>query len=172
MMKLNSNVACIEYKNKVILANKLTGMWLRITKEIYNYFIKALELNYERKDFVRSFMREEDQIYMCTYGNCQNLVSKYHIRYDGYVYACQTIEDRKYSLGHIDQISEFDKITNNNLMLMIEDLLKFNHKCRRCKVMPFCWKCPVEIMEYTKNGSMREHCNTVHDNLFHVIWEE
>lgn len=56
MMKLNSNVACIEYKNKVILANKLTGMWLRITKEIYNYFIKALELNYERKDFVRSFM--------------------------------------------------------------------------------------------------------------------
>lgn len=64
MMKLNSNVACIEYKNKVILANKLTGMWLRITKEIYNYFIKALELNYERKDFVRSFMREEDQIYI------------------------------------------------------------------------------------------------------------
>ena len=39
-------------------------MWLRITKEIYNYFIKALELNYERKDFVRSFMREEDQIYI------------------------------------------------------------------------------------------------------------
>lgn len=33
MMKLNSNVACIEYKNKVILANKLTGMWLRITKK-------------------------------------------------------------------------------------------------------------------------------------------
>ena len=66
MMKLNSNVACIEYKNKVILANKLTGMWLRITKEIYNYFIKALELNYERKDFVRSFMREEDQIYRKT----------------------------------------------------------------------------------------------------------
>lgn len=33
-------------------------------KEIYNYFIKALELNYERKDFVRSFMREEDQIYI------------------------------------------------------------------------------------------------------------
>ena len=399
MMKLNSNVACIEYKNKVILANKLTGMWLRITKEIYAYFIKALELKYERKEFVRSFMREEDQTYigklldkmeeigilgdaeflfpksiafeitnrcnltcthccfsagkqgeemttqkvteilqkiikwkpdkititggepllrndllehlkflreafegtiilatngtlihegnisdiiqyidridisvdgvdeescrkirgrgvfgkvlksvellklngfdsislsmvltedkekledqfldlnrklgtfpvlrriswigralenqkqltssqilyehgaeikkdeknMCTYGNCQNLVSKYHIRYDGYVYACQTIEDRKYSLGHIDQISEFNKITNNNLMFMIEDLLKFNHKCRQCKVMPFCWKCPVEIMEYTKNGSMREHCNTVHDNLFHVIWEE
>lgn len=95
-----------------------------------------------------------------------------NVAHDGYVYACQTIEDRKYSLGHIDQISEFDKITNNNLMLMIEDLLKFNHKCRRCKVMPFCWKCPVEIMEYTKNGSMREHCNTVHDNLFHVIWEE
>ena len=64
MMKLNSNVACIEYKNKVILANKLTGMWLRITKEIYAYFIKALELNYERKDFLRSFEREEDQIYI------------------------------------------------------------------------------------------------------------
>ncbi|MBM6804655.1 radical SAM protein, partial [Mediterraneibacter glycyrrhizinilyticus] len=45
----------------------------------------------------------KDEKNMCTYANCQNLVSKYHIRYDGYVYACQTIEDRKYSLGHIDQ---------------------------------------------------------------------
>ena len=39
-------------------------MWLRITKEIYAYFIKALELKYERKEFVRSFMREEDQTYI------------------------------------------------------------------------------------------------------------
>ena len=67
MMKLNSNVACIEYKNKVILANKLTGMWLRITKEIYNYFIKALELNYERKDFCSLFYeRGRSNIYRKT----------------------------------------------------------------------------------------------------------
>ena len=109
---------------------------------------------------------------ICSYGNCQNLVSKYHIRFDGYVYACQTIEDKRYSLGYIDQISGFDKIKDNRLMYLIEDLLKANHKCSQCKIMPFCWKCPVEIMEYTKNGSMEEHCNTVHDNLFRVIWEE
>ncbi len=399
MMKLNSNVVYIEYKNKVILANELTGMWLRTTKEVYEYLIKALRLNYEKKDFVRVFMDKEDQKYiellldrmeqmdilgdskihftksiafeitnrcnlkcahccfsagvkgeesttekvteilkkiiewnpdkititggepllrkdifkhlrglresfggtiilatngtlinkenirdliqyvdkidisvdgadeescvkirgkgvfekvlknvkllqengfddislsmvltesnemivdkfldlnrklktypvlrriswlgralenykeltsqevlyekgaeiktdekgMCTYGNCQKLVSKYHIRYDGYVYACQTIEDRRYSLGHIDQILEFNKIKDNRLMCLIEDLLKLNHKCSQCKVMPFCWKCPVEIMEYTKNGSMEKHCNTVHDNLFRVIWED
>ena len=399
MMKLNSNVVCIKYKNKVILANKLTGMWLRITREVYEYLIKALRLNYEKKDFVHAFMNEEDQKYIdllldrleqinilgdskvnftksiafeitnrcnlncahccfsagekgeempkekvaeilkkiikwnpdkititggepllrsdifehlkilresfagtiilatngtlinegnvtdliryvdkidisvdgvdeescakirgkgvfgkvlksikllkengfemislsmvltennetisdkfldmnrklktypvlrriswigralenykeltsqevlyekgaeikttekgiCSYGNCQNLVSKYHIRFDGYVYACQTMEDKRYSLGYIDQISGFDKIKDNRLMYLIEDLLKANHKCSQCKIMPFCWKCPVEIMEYTKNGSMEEHCNTVHDNLFRVIWEE
>ncbi len=33
-------------------------------KEIYNYFIKALELNYERKDFCSLFYEREDQIYI------------------------------------------------------------------------------------------------------------
>ncbi|MCI9058225.1 MAG: radical SAM protein [Lachnospiraceae bacterium] len=109
---------------------------------------------------------------MCTYGNCQNLKTKYHIRYDGYVYACQTIENKRYSIGHVDQISSFNTITDNKLALLTDDLLKSNHKCRQCPVMKFCWKCPVEIMEYTNNGSMEEHCKTVSDNLFRVIWEE
>lgn len=109
---------------------------------------------------------------MCTYENCSNLVTKYHIRYDGNVYACQTITDERYRIGHIDQIISFDKIEDNRLSLLIDDLLKINYQCKKCEVMKFCWKCPVEIMEYTKNGSMKEHCKTVHDNLFHVIWEE
>lgn len=109
---------------------------------------------------------------MCTYGNCQNLITKYHIRYDGYVYACQTMEDKRYSVGHIDQISSFDMLRDNRLSFVIDDLLKDNHKCRQCQVMNFCWKCPIEIMEYTKNGSMEEHCKTVRENLFRVIWEE
>ena len=37
MMKLDRNIEIIEYKNKVILANKLTGVWLRLSKEVYKY---------------------------------------------------------------------------------------------------------------------------------------
>lgn len=109
---------------------------------------------------------------MCTYENCSNLVTKYHIRYDGSVYACQTIDDERYRIGHIDQISNFSKIKNNRLSMLVDDLLKIHHQCEKCEVMKFCWKCPVEIMEYTKNGSMKEHCKSVRNNLFHVIWEE
>ena len=79
---------------------------------------------------------ENDEKYMCTYSNCQQLKSKYHIRFDGYVYACQTIYDRKYAIGHIDEIASFDKIKDNHLQWLIDDLLKVNEDCRECSVMP------------------------------------
>ncbi len=64
-MKLNSNVVCIKYKNKVILANKLTGMWLRITREVYEYLIKALRLNYEKNGHRISISRFFSRVNVC-----------------------------------------------------------------------------------------------------------
>ena len=41
-MKFNRNVKEIGYKDKVILANCLNGYWIRLTKEIYYYFLDLL----------------------------------------------------------------------------------------------------------------------------------
>ena len=64
MIKMNRNIQILEYKNKVVLANNLTGAWLRITKEIYEYLVIAIKLNYSKELFIRSFVKPEDQLYI------------------------------------------------------------------------------------------------------------
>lgn len=54
-MKFNRNVKEIGYKDKVILANCLNGYWIRLTKEIYYYFLEAVEKDIEPNMFFNMF---------------------------------------------------------------------------------------------------------------------
>ena len=62
-MKFNRNVKEIGYKDKVILANCLNGYWIRLTKEIYYYFLEAVEKDIEPNMFFNMFEDQEDREY-------------------------------------------------------------------------------------------------------------
>lgn len=63
-MKFNRNVKEIGYKDKVILANCLNGYWIRLTKEIYYYFLEAVEKDIEPNMFFNMFEDQEDREYI------------------------------------------------------------------------------------------------------------
>lgn len=53
-----------DYKDKVILANCLNGYWIRLTKEIYYYFLEAVEKDIEPNMFFNMFEDQEDREYI------------------------------------------------------------------------------------------------------------
>lgn len=63
-MNFNRDVEIIKYKDKVVLANSKNGYWMRLTEEVYQYFVEAVSNNFEEKEFIDIFEDKDDRNYI------------------------------------------------------------------------------------------------------------
>lgn len=62
-MKLQKNVEILRYENKVILANRGNGTWIRISKEVFDLVQEFLKADVNSPDDVIEFSDQEDRNY-------------------------------------------------------------------------------------------------------------
>lgn len=63
-MKLNKDVEIIKYKDKIVLANSLNGYWMRLTEEVYKYFLLAIRENLNEDELLNMFENDDDRDYI------------------------------------------------------------------------------------------------------------
>lgn len=111
--------------------------------------------------------------------NCAAGITNYAINYDGDVFPCTNMMQKKFKLININEIDDFKMYIDTQLKNTTgyEELRELQpehyEKCRSCKVNLFCWECLQDI-EYLKDkpDKFDIRCAIQKRILYSAIWGE
>lgn len=109
--------------------------------------------------------------------HCGALTRTLYIGYDGYIYPCNTLDRKEYSLGKIEEYDSIDAFYESccfekNLgYKKLEEIFPENfEKCKKCNVNLFCWEC-LHFIDMVKSGvESISNCEKRKKELQEIVW--
>lgn len=140
--ELSSSAVIIENKNRVVLINTTTGLWLKSSSECYNYIKLLSESNYTVESFLQMFQDDEDVSYMseliekliiinilierkvgCEIDTRDNIEKVYFLITHRCNLRC------RHCCVDAGAVDDKEELTTNEIMMCIDRIAELNPKC-------------------------------------------
>lgn len=143
---------------------KVKDKFLNIEEKSVNHVSEEEHFNNKKELY--------DTIATCSCGAAKTQLT---INYDGNVYPCGLLMNKKFKLAHISEIKDLNFFIEQADCQALTNLNKIQpevySKCKNCKVNIFCWSC-LELIERLHNTEeMNLRCESIREYLTETIWE-
>lgn len=110
---------------------------------------------------------------------CGALSRQLYINYKGEVYPCGLFEEKKFCLGHIDNIEDIQAYYDNKLYRcspayneLMNAFPENAGKCKDCDINLFCWNCIYYMQEVKDKKDLEKRCRIIKPEIEELLWND